>query len=78
MNTIVRLSLQKRSAATGKSVSEIIGKSQSLMCYCKNKEIVTVETPNKQVKEYYKDFGLSVPAHIELIDYASSIMNPKM
>ena len=78
MNTIVRLSLQKRSAATGKSVSEIIGKSQSLMCYCKNKEIVTVETPNKQVKEYYKDFGLSVPAHVELIDYASSIMNPKM
>ena len=36
INTIVRLSLQKKLAVTGKSVSEIIGKSQSLMCFCNN------------------------------------------
>ena len=78
INTIVRLLLQKKLAVTGRSVSEIIGKSQSLMCYCKNNEIVTVETPNKQVREYYKYFGLNAPAHVELSSYASSIMRPKV
>lgn len=76
INTIVRLSLQKKLAVTGKSVSEIIGKSQSLMCFCNNNKIVTVETPNKQVNAYYKYFGLSVPAHIELSNYVSSLMSP--
>lgn len=75
INTIVRLSLQKRLAVTGKSVSEIVGKSQSLMCFCKNNKIVTVETPNKQVYEYYKYFGLNAPAHIELSNYVLSIMS---
>ena len=78
INTIVRLLLQKKLAVTGRSVSEIIGKSQSLMCYCKNNEIVTVETPNKQVREYYKYFSLNAPAHVELSSYASSIMRPKV
>lgn len=78
INTIVRLLLQKKLAVTGRSVSEIIGKSQSLMCYCKNNEIVTVETPNKQVREYYKYFALNAPAHVELSSYASSIMRPKV
>ena len=76
INTIVRLSLQKKLAVTGKSVSEIIGKSQSLMCFCNNNKIVTVETPNKQVNAYYKYFGLNVPAHIELSNYVSSLMSP--
>ena len=26
---------------------------------------ITVETPSKQVKEYYKIFGCSVPAHVK-------------
>ena len=78
INTIVRLLLQKKLAVTGRSVSEIIGKSQSLMCYCKNNEIVTVETPNKQVREYYKYFGLNAPAHVDLSSYASSIMRSKV
>lgn len=76
INTIVRLSLQKKLAVTGKSVSEIIGKSQSLMCFCNNNKIVTVETPNKQVNAYFKYFGLNAPAHIELSNYVSSLMSP--
>ena len=50
---------------SGLSTSEIIGRFQSLMCCRKKDGTITVETPNKQVKEYYKLFGFNVPAHVK-------------
>ena len=78
IDTIVFLMLRKALAHSGRSTSEIFGKCQALMCYKNSKGIVTVETPSKQVKEYYKLLNLSVPAHIELDKFSSSIMKPKM
>ena len=49
----------------GMSTSEIIGRCQSLMCCRKKDGTITVETPSKQVKEYYKIFGCNVPAHVK-------------
>ena len=51
---------------SGLSASELYGKSQSLMCLRNERGIVTVETPCKQVKEYYKLLGLEVPAHVNI------------
>ena len=59
------LLLRKSMRQSGMSTSEIIGRCQSLMC-CRRKDgTITVETPSKQVKEYYKIFGCSVPAHVK-------------
>ncbi len=48
------------------STTEVYGKAQSLMCshHAKN-GIVTVDSPNRQVKDYYKILGIEVPAHVE-------------
>lgn len=78
INTICLLFLRKELLPSGRAVSEIIGKCQSLMCFRNNRGVVTVETPGKQVKEYYKLLQLDVPAHVDLQKYAPAIMKPKM
>ena len=78
INTICLLNLRKELNNTGKSVSEIIGKCQALMCYRSRNDIVTVETPSKQVKEYYKLLEIDVPAHVDLNKFTASIMQPNM
>lgn len=78
INTICLLMLRKELLQSGRSVSEIIGKCQALMCFRNNNGIVTVETPGKQVKEYYRLLRLDIPAHVDLAKYVPSIMKPKM
>lgn len=78
INTICLLLLRKQLIDSSKSISEILGKCQSLMC-CKNdRDIVTVETPSKQVKEYYNLFGTDVPSHVDLKKYIPLLMNAKV
>lgn len=77
IDTTIYLMLQKQIAQTGISMSELFGKCQSLMCRSHNGQ-VHVETPNKQVKQYYKFLDLSVPAHIKLDAYMKTIYSPKM
>ena len=65
INTTALLLLRKSMRQSGMSTSEIIGRCQSLMC-CRRKDgTITVETPSKQVKEYYKIFSCNVPAHVK-------------
>lgn len=78
IDTICLLELRKGLLKSGKSVSEIIGRCQSLMCCRNSKGIVTVETPNKQVKENYRLLHVDIPAHIDLNKYVPSIMKQKM
>ena len=78
IDTIAFLMIRKSLVHSGRSTSEIFGKCQALMC-CKNsKGIVTVETPSKQVKEYYRTLNLTVPAHIEMDKFSASVMKAKM
>ena len=65
IDTTALLLLRKSMRQSGMSTSEIIGRCQSLMC-CRRKDgTITVETPSKQVKEYYKIFSCNVPAHVK-------------
>ena len=78
INTIAFLMLRKSLTHSGRSTSEIFGKCQALMC-CKNsKDLVTIETPSKQVKEYYSALNITVPAHVDLDRFSHSIMKSKM
>ena len=77
IGTICLLTLRKSLKHSGKSTSEIFGKCQSLMC-CRSKDVVTVETPSKQVKEYYKLVNLTVPAHVDLSKFCHDVMDAKM
>ena len=73
IDTIGLLLLRKELKACGVSTTEIFGKSQSLMCSYNNEGIVTVETPNKQVKEYYRLLHINVPAHINTALFKAKI-----
>lgn len=73
IDTIVLLSLRKQMKDSGISTSEIFGRTQSLMCSRKKNGIVTVETPNKQVKEYYQLLGIAIPAHVNLKTFSKSM-----
>ena len=73
IDTTALLMLRKNLCQSGLSTSEIFGRCQSLMC-CRRKDgTITVETPNKQVKEYYKLLGFSVPAHVKEHMYRKEI-----
>jgi hypothetical protein len=69
IDTIIVLLLRKEINKAGISISEIVGKAQSLMCFINKAGIVTVETPNKKVKEYYKLFDIEIPSHIRIDKY---------
>ena len=52
------------------SMSSVLGKCQSLMCIRDAKtNKVFVEKPNRQVRECYENFGISVPQEIDLDAY---------
>lgn len=77
IDTIIFLMLQKKLKKPGISISELLGKTQSLMCR-KSKGQIHVETPNKQVRQYYSYLGMKAPAHIKLTSYTERIYGPKM
>ncbi len=43
------------------------------MCSKKQNGIVTTKTPNKQVKEYYKLLGITIPAQVNLKPLAKAM-----
>ena len=77
IDTIALLFLQKKLANNIASTTSIFGKTQSLMCFRNASGIVTVETPNKQVKEYSL-FGINVPAHVKLLTFTKEVMQPEV
>ena len=74
MNTIVYLQIQKMLSDPTISMSELFGKTQSLMCANIDDDTVEVFTANKQTKEYYKLFGLEAPSNISISDFKKEIL----
>ena len=75
IDTIVLLKLRRIINRAGISVSELAGKTQSLMCFQDKSGNVVVETPNRQAKEYYKLFDLDVPAYVKICRFQDSILH---
>ena len=73
IDTTIYLMLQKKIMPTGISMTELFGKCQSRMCRNSRGQI-HVETPNKQVKQYYKYLDIRVPAHIRMDSFMKDII----
>lgn len=76
----IALILMRKKVREGKrkenvrSMTSIIGKSQSLMCFASKNGTITVESPNKQTKEAYKDLGITIPAHLKIADFRKRVL----
>ena len=78
LDTIITLLLRKELAQSGISLSELFGKTQSLMCFRNSSGMVTTETPNKKVKEYYAMFHQDIPSHLQIDELRKNLLSPKM
>ena len=74
INTIVLLNMRKALDESGLSVSEVTGKSQSLMCFRNKHGEILIETPNKKVKTYYKLIGETIPASLKIKDFRRKVL----
>ncbi len=74
MNTIIYLKMRKALDDSGLSVSEVTGKTQSLMCFRNKHGEILIETPNKKVKTYYRLLGETVPASLKIKDFRRKVM----
>ena len=78
ISTIVLLEFRKAVNEGGYSTSEIIGTTQSLMCFRNRDGMVTVEKKKKKVRQYYKLAGIDIPAHVDTAQFIKNIFNIKM
>ena len=74
IDTISLLLLRKEFASSGVSTTELFGRAQALMCFKDREGNVTVETPAKQLKEYYGRLKMEVPARVRLAQFAERIL----
>ena len=74
MNTIIFLNMRKALDDSGLSVSEVTGKTQSLMCFRNKHGEILIETLNKKVKVYYKLIGETIPASLKIKDFRRKVM----
>jgi len=78
IDTIALLMLRKNFADSGISTSELFGRSQALMCFRDKEENVNVETPTKQLKEYFGKLSFDIPSRVKLKAFATRILDSKM
>jgi len=74
INTIIFLKIRRALDDSGLSVSEITGRTQSLMCFRNKHGEILVETPNKKVKAYYKLLGELIPACLKIKDFRKRVL----
>jgi hypothetical protein len=56
-------------------MTKLIGKTQSLMCTKTGSGMVNVETPNKHVRQFYKNLDVTVPSSLVLKDFISETIH---
>ena len=69
--TIIRSILLKANAGYKGSLADIFHEAASVACFEEPNERLRIETPNKQARLAYKQFGLSVPGSLHLKEWRS-------
>ena len=79
IDSIIRSKIQQIRKGSVYSMSAMIGKCQSLMCFRdQNTEQVYVEVANKQVRICYEELGVTVPQKIDLKSYMTDLFDQKL
>ncbi len=79
IDSILRSKIQQIRKGSVYSLSAMIGKCQSLMCFRdKNSEQVYVEVANKQVRTCYEELGVTVPQKIDLKSYMTDLFDQNL
>ena len=74
IDSIIRQTAHELGKGTIYSMSSIIGKTQSLMCFIDSRDnTVYVDTPSKQVKNYYKGYGIPIPETLNMDNFEASL-----
>ena len=74
IDSIIRQTVHELGKGVIYSMSAMIGKTQSLMCFLDSRDnIVYVDPPNKQVKEYYKGYKVSIPEQVNMTEYEAEL-----
>lgn len=74
IDSIIRQTAHELGRGTIYSMSSMIGKTQSLMCFIDGRDnTIYVDAPCKQVKDYYKGYGISIPETLNLESYAAGV-----
>ena len=74
IDSIIRQKLQEKRKGSMYSLTALIGKCQSLMCFHdKNTDMVYVEPANKQVKTCYDELGVAIPTKLDLKSYLNEL-----
>lgn len=75
ITAIVKLNMLQMRKSSELSMSSVIGKCQSLFCIKDSKtNKVFIEKPNKQVRECYENFGITVPGELDLTTYIDELL----
>lgn len=76
IDSIIRQTAHELGKGIIYSMSSMIGKTQSLMCFIDSRDnTVYVDTPSKQVKDYYKGYGVPIPKQLNIIDYEHTLFD---
>lgn len=74
IDSIIRQTAHELGRGTIYSMSSMIGKTQSLMCFIDGRDnTIYVDAPCKQVKDYYKGYGISIPETLNLESYTAGV-----
>lgn len=74
IDSIIRQTVHELGKGTIYSMSSLIGKTQSLMCFLDSSDnTVYVDPPNKQVKEYFKCYKVSIPDQLNMAEYEKDL-----
>lgn len=71
---IAYLLMEKGLSGTGISAPRLIGNASSLMCLKKRNGDIEVETPNKNVREFYKILKVDVPTTFSLARFSKDVL----
>ena len=78
VSTIVYLLMRIDLRESEISIPDIIGSTQSLMCFKDNQGNVCIECGNKKVKECYQTLDIDLPSRLDIISYMKDKLKLKM
>ncbi len=66
--------MRKEINAKGRAATKLISKTQALMCTRRRNGDISIEEPNKQVRELYKKMDIAIPSNIRVKKFMQDVI----